>query len=1477
MSTTKNQNATRTAQTSANTASIATAAAQLPPIVPIKYNEAIIDTIRTPLNNKLTPIESGGDADKGVLIFEGRATANKQIIIFDNGVEIARINATPTGKWVWSSDAFTSGEHQFTVQVAGAGNPVSASYDVSVATQPEQPVLVAQAIDDSAGYAQYLQSGSTTNDTTPRFTGSATPNSVVKIFDGEKEIGSVQTNAYGQWNYIAKLDGGAHSLTFVSGNVSSEPFVLNIVTPDAQTIVIDYVYDNTNPYLTKLLQPGDTSQDTTPRFDGKAGANTLIRLFDGNKEIGSTVSDNWGRWSLTPSLSAGSYNLVFKAGEGSASKPFALTIAAADAQPIEISYVYDNVNPYLTQKLKSGDSTQDTTPRFDGKAGANVIIRLYNGDQEIGSTKSNSWGDWSLTPSLSAGSYNLVFKAGEGSATQPFVLTIAAADAQPIEISYVYDNLNPYVTQKLKSGDSTQDTTPRFDGKAGANVIIRLYNGDQEIGSTKSNSWGDWSLTPSLPAGSYNLVFKAGEGSASEPFALTITTADAQPIEISNVYDDSDRYYYKPLKSGDSTQDTTPRFNGKAGANVLIRLFDGEKELGSTYSDAYGYWSLTPTLPAGSYNLVFKAGEGSVSKAFALNITSADSQPIEIYAALEDSNGYNRNLAPGATIKDTTPYFYGKAGANVVIRLYNGEQEIGSTKSDAYGSWSLTPTLTSGSYNLVFKAGEGSATTPFPVTIVSAAAEPIEVSGAFDNSAGYNQLIGSGATSIDTTPRFFGRAGANVVIRLYNGDEVLGSTVTDAWGSWTLTPELSVGNYNLVFKTAEGTASAPFVITISAPEATKPQAPEIEFILDNVGKGGYVEKNGTTDDDTPKLSGTAEPNSLVQIFDNGIKIGERRVSSTGYWEFTPVNPAYLVNGNHSFVVKSSNGTETEAWNIVVKVPVDISFVGSNSGEETGDRETADTTPLITGFGPKGVLIRLYEGDKEIGSVVTSVRDGSWIFNVTNPLSVGTHSIVAKVGNDNVSAQFDFVITAPEVPVEPENPFSITQVNDEFFDKDVVAANGSTDDTQPSIKGNAPANTLVRIFDNGTEIGSTMANGNGNWEFKPENILSLGKHAITVGESTGEAFVFEVVAAKVFAPWVLGGISEFDGIEDFAYNATIYDNTPVLNGLAVAGTVVTITIDGKVAGSVIANEYGRWSFQTTEPLAAGGHEVIATDVAGNKGGTLIFSLVEPENIGINFNVYDDNAGEALIAYGAVTKDSTPLLRGTAGQNIVLEIYDNGELVGSVRTAQDGTWSYSLKLANGDHSISVQNENQDSLLARKFTVEADAASIDAVSGRFFDFDTRQPSDGEAIQDHRVVIYGSGEPEAVVELLTTDGRSLGFTGVAASGKWYIEVDTRFDDGQYSVFAKVNGVETEPFVFHIGERPVAETKSEMFSLFDISGAELLSDAEDTLLGNNVEVETQQVNLNLTQADLSVVTTSGIATSTVAPIALQDEQYQAI
>lgn len=1085
MSTTKNQNPSRTVSASATAASIASVAANaLPPIVPIKYNEAIIDTIRSPINNRLTPIESGSEVEKGVLVFEGRATANKQIIIFDNGVEIARVNATASGKWVWSSDAFTSGEHHFTVQVAGAGNPVSENYAISIPSQPEQPeqpVLVERAIDDSAGYYREFQSGGNINDTTPRFSGTAAPRSVVKIYDNEREIGSVLTNAQGQWSFEADLANGAHSLVFVAGESSSAPFILNVTSPQSQPIEIGYVYDDSNPNFYQLLNPGDTTTDSTPRFFGKAGISVVIRVFNDGQEIGSVLSDTWGYWSLAPSLSAGQNSLVFKAGEGSETKPYVLNIATADTQPVEI--------------------------------------------------------------------------------------------------------------------------------------------------------WG----------------------------------------------------------------------------------------------------------------------------------------------ALEDSYGYNRDLSAGATIKDTTPYFHGKAGANVVVRLYNGDKEIGSTLADAYGRWSLTPTLTSGSYNLIFKAGEGSATKPFPVTIISAAAEPVEVYGVYQDINGWNERIFGGSTE-DTSPRFAGTSGANVVVYLYNGAQLIGSAKADSRGSWSLTPELPYGSYNFVFKTAEGSASAPVALTIAPPAPVAPQAPIIEYILDDVGIGGYLRKNATTDDDTPKLFGTAEPNSLVEIFDNGVKIGERRVSATGYWDFTPVKPAYLENGLHSLVAKSSNGSESEAWNIAVKVPVSVNFVGSNSGEFTGDHETADSTPFITGYGPKGVLIRLYEDGKEIGSVITSKSNGSWTIDITDALSAGAHSVVAKFGNDNVSTQFDFVITAPEV----------------------------------------------------------------------------------------------------IAPRVLEGVSEYDGIEHFGNGAEIYDNTPLLHGLANAGATVFISIDGNVVGSAIANELGRWSFQTQEPLSAGNHHVVAMDAAGNQGGALNFNLVDPQEFNIKFHVYNDQAGEAAIGHGEVTNDATPLLRGLAGQNILLDIYDNGAKIGSVQTAQDGSWSFQLDLANGAHSITVKSDYQESFLLRQFTVAADTVTIDSITGRYADYDNTQPSGGDPINDNSIVLYGTAAPDATVQLLTIDGRSLGYTGATLEGRWYLEVDSRFEDGNYSVIARVNGVDSEVFTFQIGE-PAPATKNEQIDLFDIFGAELLSEAQETLLGKEVEAEAQPVNLNLSQADLAVVTTSGIATSTVAVATLQEEQYQAI
>ncbi|MFP2930260.1 Ig-like domain-containing protein [Pyxidicoccus sp. 3LG] len=65
-------------------------------------------------------------------------------------------------------------------------------------------------------------------------------------------------------------------------------------------------------------------------------------------------------------------------------------------------------------------------------------------------------------------------------------------------------------------------------------------------------------------------------------------------------------------------------------------------------------------------------------------------------------------------------------------------------------------------------------------------------------------------------------------------------------------------------------------------------------------------------------------------------------------------------------------------------------------------------------------------------------------------------------------------------------------------------------------------------------------------------------------------------------------------------ATLEDSTPVFSGTAQPGSLVTLTVDGVVAGEVTASESGAWSFTPTLALTDGRHTVSAT--AGDMGGT-----------------------------------------------------------------------------------------------------------------------------------------------------------------------------------------------------------------------------------------------------------------------------------
>ncbi|MBP1039288.1 hypothetical protein J8631_27515, partial [Serratia fonticola] len=83
-----------------------------------------------------------------------------------------------------------------------AGNESAPSAGITIVVDTVSTTPVITSVTDNAGNAATpVPSGDPTNDTTPTLTGSAEPNSVVAIFDGATQIGTVAADGTGAWTF----------------------------------------------------------------------------------------------------------------------------------------------------------------------------------------------------------------------------------------------------------------------------------------------------------------------------------------------------------------------------------------------------------------------------------------------------------------------------------------------------------------------------------------------------------------------------------------------------------------------------------------------------------------------------------------------------------------------------------------------------------------------------------------------------------------------------------------------------------------------------------------------------------------------------------------------------------------------------------------------------------------------------------------------------------------------------------------------------------------------------------------------------------------------------------------------------------------------------------------------------------------------------------------------------------------------------
>nr|WP_275452868.1 Ig-like domain-containing protein [Stenotrophomonas terrae] len=589
-------------------------------------------------------------------------------------------------------------------------------------------------------------------------------------------------------------------------------------------------------------------------------------------------------------------------------------------------------------------------------------------------------------------------------------------------------------------------------------------------------------------------------------------------------------------------------------------------------------------------------------------------------------------ITSGTTTDDSTPTFSGTAEPNATVVIYDDGVEIGRAATDASGAWTFTPSpvLVDGqhklNYQVVDKAGNSSQKSDVIEFIVDTSKLEVSIDGATDDAGSITGAIAKGGVTDDTTPTLHGTATAGGTVKIYEGDVLLGEALVGADKKWSFTVPVALGAgphalTATVTTVANGESerSSEFDFSI---DVTPPGVPTIVQVFDDVGAPqGALSQGQSTDDTTPALSGKAEANSTVYIYDNGSLLGNAVVDALGNWSFTPSPP--LLNGAHAFTVtaedKAGNmSAASSPFAIVIDTiapdkPV-IEAVYDDHGARTGNLASGATTddakPTIRGSAEAGSTVIIKDGDTELGRVVAG-SDGKWVFEPPAGLIDGEHklSVEALDAAGNLSQPSDAfdVIVDTTVPTTPK----ITNIRDDVGEfTGILQAGGTTDDTNPTINGNGKAGEIIEIRMDGAVIGSVVVGENGRWSYTTEVAVLDGLHAFTaVAVSPGGA---ESAASNAYSIRVDTVAPDSPTIEavrdnvgawtgDLQNGQTTDDRSPTFVGKAEPNSTIIVFDGGEEVGFAAVDADGNWTY-SGENLRYGEHVFTfhAFDVAGNIG-------------------------------------------------------------------------------------------------------------------------------------------------------------------------------------------------------------------------------------------------------------------------------------
>ncbi|MDQ0435598.1 Ig-like domain-containing protein [Pantoea agglomerans] len=1154
-------------------------------------------------------------------------------------------------------------------------------------------------------------------------------------------------------------------------------------------------HDSSAKSVSVTLDPvADSDNDGRPEFSGTSNSpdsQVVIQLPDGTQI--TTQTDSEGNWYVEAPTSQPNGTVTVTVTD-SAGNSGSLTEEFTDTSSPEAAVINSNDDEQISGKAEPGS----TVVISDGSTGETTTVVV---DEN---------GDWSIQPN----------PVNEGDTDVTIVVVDPAGNVSPpsngsrpditppdnINSGIVSDSVTltddvGAITGEIASGSVTDDARPTLSGDATADIDhVNIYDNGEFVGSAAVDADGKWSWTPEQDMAdgtSHDLTVAAVDAAGNEgpqadgDWSFTVDTSTAAP-EITN--------------------NTEDELAGNAEPGAVIVITDPVSDsVTSTVADADGHWSIQPN-PAGvdAKDVVVEATDEAGNSNSVVIDGPGDSTPpdnqtsglvIDSITLTDDVGAITGEIASGSVTDDARPTLSGDATADIDhVNIYDNGELVGSAAVDADGKWSWTPEQ---------DMADGTSHDLTVAAVDAAGNEGPQADG--DWSFTVDTSTAAPEITNNTEDELAGNAepGAVIVITDPVSDSVT-STVADADGHWSIQPNpAGVDAKDVVVEATDEAGNSNSVVIDGPGDSTPPDNQTSGLVIDSItltddvgAITGEIASGSVTDDARPTLSGDATADiDHVNIYDNGELVGSAAVDADGKWSWTPEQD--MADGtSHDLTVAAVDAAGNEGpqadgdWSFTVDTSTAAPEITNNTEDE------------LAGNAEPGAVIVITDPVSDSVTSTVADADGHWSIQ-PNPAGVDAKDVVVEA-TDEAGNSNSVVIDGPGDSTPPDNQTSGLVIDSITLTDDVGAITGEiasgsvTDDTRPTLSGDATADIdHVKIYDNGELVGSAAVDADGKWSWTPEQDMADGtSHDLTVAA---------VDAAGNEGP-------QADGDWSFTVDTStaapeITNNTEdELAGNAEPGAVIVITnpVSDSVT-STVADADGHWSIQPN-PAGVDAKDVVveATDEAGNSNSVVIDGPADstpPDNqtsgLVIDSITLTDDVGAITgeIASGSVTDDARPTLSGDATADIDhVNIYDNGELVGSAAVEADGKWSWTPEQdmadgtshdltvaavdaagnegpqADGDWSFTVDTsvpDNQTSgLVADSITLTDD---VGPVQGKI--------EDGSVTDDARPTYSGTTTADISYVNIYDSGKLIGSAAVEADGKWSWTPDSAMSSGAHAL----------------------------------------------------------------------------------------------